>query len=301
MSRMPTGSPASGWFEALRVLPGLFHGVAGPSLRQEGLHASSVFLVGISLAGGALVFLVWLLLDRTILARISDLTSKLETEKQSGRLPVRLDFRGDDELGTLARSIEDLASMLAHSQDQYRAIVEDQTELICRFDEGFTLTFANEVFSRHLLKGRKNAGDVSLLDVLPDDSGAEMRRAFSSLTTERPITTQTLEFSFPDGRSPMWLRCTLRRGFDEHGRARGGQWVASDVTTQVLAQKQALETERRFRRLFETSSDGILLIDVVTMFVTDINTSLCRMLFLAGSDVLGKRLQELPMFSPACH
>lgn len=96
----------------------------------------------------------------------------------------------------------------------------------------------------------------------------------------------------------MWLRTTLRRGFDDHGRSRGGQWVASDVTTQVLAQKQALETERRFRRLFETSSDGILLIDVGTMFVTDINTSLCRMLFLAGSDVLGKRLQELPIFAP---
>ncbi len=277
---------------------GYFKVSQGRPLRQEGLHASSVFLVGISLAGGALVFLVWLLLDRTILARISDLTNKLEKEKQSGRLPVRLEFRGDDELGTLARSIEDLASRLEHSQDQYRAIVEDQTELICRFDEGFALTFANDVFCRYLLKGRENITDIALLDVLPDDAGGEVRRAFSSLTKERPITTQTLEFSFSDGWSPMWLRCTLRRSFDEHGRARGGQWVASDVTTQVLAQKQALETERRFRRLFETSSDGILLIDVVTMFITDINTSLCRMLFLAGSDVLGKRLQELPMFSP---
>ena len=277
---------------------GYFKVSQGRPLRQEGLHASSVFLIGISLAGGALVFLVWLLLDRTILARISDLTNKLEKEKQSGRLPVRLDFLGDDELGTLARSIEDLASRLEHSQDQYRAIVEDQTELICRFDEGFLLTFANEVFCRYLLKGREDIADVALLDVLPDDAGGEVRRAFVSLTKERPITTQTLEFSFSDGWSPMWLRCTLRRSFDENGRARGGQWVASDVTTQVLAQKQALETERRFRRLFETSSDGILLIDVVTMFVTDINTSLCRMLFLAGSDVLGKRLQELPMFSP---
>lgn len=273
----------------------------GRPLRQEGLHASSVFLIGISLAGSALVVLMWILLDRTILARISDLTRKLELEKRSGRLPVRLDFRGDDELGILARSIEDLASKLEHSQDQYRAIVEDQAELICRFDENFTLTFGNEVFCRYLLSGRGSITDVVLLDVLPDDIAGELRHAFGTLSKDRPMVIQTVEFSFPDGRSPVWLRSTLRRGFDENGRSRGGQWVASDVTTQVLAQKQALETERRFRRLFETSSDGILLIDVATMFVTDINTSLCRMLFLAGSDVLGKRLQELPIFTPCAY
>jgi len=278
---------------------GYFKVSQGRPLRQEGLHASSVFLTGISLAGGALVFLVWLLLDRTILARISDLTNKLEKEKQSGRLPVRLDFKGDDELGTLARSIEDLASRLEHSQDQYRAIVEDQTELICRFDQDFVLTFVNEVFGRYLGGDRKSdLVERLLFEVLPEDAGQELKRVFLSLTKDKPIAIQTTELNFKDGRNPVWLRSTLRRGFDEHGRALGGQWVASDVTTQVLAQKQSLETERRFRRLFETSSDGILLIDVASMLITDINTSLCRMLFLAGSDVLGKRLQEMPVFGP---
>jgi len=266
-------------------------------LREQGLRAIQIFLTGICLAGGALVLVVWALLDRTILARIKDLTNKLDAEKRSGRLPVRLDFKGDDELGTLARSIEGLAVLLQSTQTQYRAVVEDQTEMICRFDAGEKLSFSNQVFSRMFGLGESFPAGRALGEILPTKADADFSARFLQLSAEKPLMTYTHEMDFPDG-TRLWFRSTLRKNFSAEGDCQGGQWVAADVTAQIEAQKKMLESERRFRRLFETASDGILLVERESLVISDINPSLCRMLMLAGSEVLGGAFDQLMVFSP---
>jgi len=266
-------------------------------LREQGLRAIQIFLTGICLAGGALVLVVWFLLDRTILARIKDLTKKLDAEKRSGRLPVRLDFKGEDELGTLARSIEGLAVLLQSTQFQYRAVVEDQTEMICRFDAGGKLTFANQVFVRRFEQADQPPTGRALSDILPKNAGEDVLIRFQQLSPEKPLATYTHEVSFSEGEK-LWCRSTLRKNFSADGICQGGQWVAADITAQIEAQKQMLESERRFRRLFETASDGILLVERETLIISDINPGLCRMLMLAGSEVLGSAFDQLPVFSP---
>jgi len=266
-------------------------------LRQEGLRAIQIFLTGICLAGGALVLVVWLLLDRTILARIKNLTKKLDAERRSGRLPVQLNFQGDDELGALARSIEGLALLLQSTQFQYRAVVEDQTELICRFDADRRLAFANQVFNRMFKLEEKLLPDRRLDEVLPDKVHAELMTRFQLLIPEKPLATYTHGVSLAGGEH-LWFRTTLRRHFSGEGNCQGGQWVAADITAQIEAQKQTLESERRFRRLFETASDGILLVERETLIISDINPALFRMLMLAGAEVLGSAFDQLPVFSP---
>ncbi len=266
-------------------------------LRQEGLRAIQVFLTGICLAGGGLVLVVWFLLDRTILARIKDLTKKLEAEKRSGRLPVRLNFRGDDELGELARGIEDLATLLESTQLLYRTVVEDQTELICRFDSDFRLSFANTVFRR--VFGLSETAALPLLsDLLTEEAWKEFEGQYAQLSRGKPFVTYTHEMRFaPDG-APVWFRSTLRRTSTPEGGSAGGQWVLADITAQVNAQRKMIESERRFRRLFETATEGLLLVEGATLVVSDINPGLCRMLMVAGSEVLGRRLDQLPVFAP---
>ncbi len=266
-------------------------------LRQQGFRAIQIFLTGICLGGGALVLVVWVLLDRTILARIKDLTRKLDAEKRSGRLPVRLDFKGDDELATLANSIEGLAVLLQSTQSQYRAVVEDQTEMICRFDNEGKLSFANQVFAR--MFGLEDSPPTKLVlgDILPPVATEDFFARFRQLDVEKSLATYTHEVSFSSGKS-LWFRSTLRRNFSAGGESQGGQWVAADITAQIEAQMQMLETERRFRRLFETASDGILLVKRERLVISDINPSLCRMLMLAGSEVLGRVFDQLTVFSP---
>lgn len=266
-------------------------------LRQQGLRAIQIFLTGIGLAGGLLVLVVWVLLDRTILTRVTSLTRKLEEEKRSGRLPVKLDFKGEDELGVLARSIEDLALLLERTQFQYRMVVEDQTEIICRFEADGHVLFANEVFTRVFGSEDGASAERTVHDLLPPEAGKDLLDRFQSLSQEMPLAIYTHEITFPQT-GTLWFRSTLRKNFSVGGECRGGQWVAADITVQVQAQTQMLESERRFRRLFETASDGILVVEAKTLTVLDINPGLRRMLMLAGTEVLDRVLGEVETFVP---
>lgn len=265
------------------------------TLLDKGKSASQLFLLGVALTGGALVFVVWVLLDRTILRRIRNLTQKLESEKKSGRLPVRLDFGGEDELSELATSIEDLAQLLESAQFQYRNVVEDQTEMICRFSGDFRVTFANEAFRKVFRREGSDLAEARMGELLDLKNQREFENHYTLLCPERPISTfvHRLETSATPAR---WLRTTLRKNFAEDGSITGGQWVSSDITAQIEAQLQTLESERRFRRLFETASDGILLVEGREFKISDLNPSLTRMLELDPPQVLGAELREVPSF-----
>lgn len=82
------------------------------SFYEAGLDAARTFVVGLALAGGFMLLVVLFVVDRTIVGRIQLLADKVEHEKDSERLPVKLDYPGDDELAMLARSIEELAVLV---------------------------------------------------------------------------------------------------------------------------------------------------------------------------------------------
>lgn len=65
------------------------------------------------------------------------------------------------------------------------------------------------------------------------------------------------------------------------------------------AQLRLQASEIRYRRLFETSRDGILLVDLERDRVTDVNASLIEMLGLPREDIVGKRPQELAVLRDA--
>jgi len=205
-----------------------------------------LFVIVLSLAGGALVLLVWVLLDQTILTRIRTLTNTLEAEKSSGRLPVKVRFYGEDELGQLARTIEELASELEQTQAQYRLIVEDQTEIICRFDEDFAISFANGVFRKQFVEDVEPTA-AHLGSAVPPDTFRTLCDQYGKLSPEEPVAC--FDHEIPIGYDGIWLRSTLRRTFADDGAGLGGQWVGTDITSQVEAQQRLEDSERELRAL----------------------------------------------------
>ncbi len=219
----------------------------GRPLFRAGLQAVQVFLTVLTFAGGTLFLVVWFLLDRTILARIRDLTRRVEAEKDWVNLPLELKFRGNDELALLARRIEELTGELERAQWSYRAIVEDQTEVICRFNAAFSITFSNGVFRRLFPHDPNSGGFLQLC--LPSKMFESLTKKFIELTPERPSAVFLQQIESDAGGSGIWFRCTLRANFGIDGRAQGAQWVATDITTQVQAQQRVEDSERRLRSL----------------------------------------------------
>ncbi len=216
----------------------------GRPLYGEGLQAVQIFLTVLTLAGGTLFVVMWLLLDRTILTRIRELTRKVESERDT--LPLRLDFGGSDELAVLARRIEDLALQLDRARWSYRAVVEDQNEIICRFSPGFDVTFSNGIFQRLFPHDPKKT--CFLQTVLPLVTFDLLSKKFGELSSGRPLETFLHQIVTVDAGS-LWLRSTLRANFLPDGSCAGGQWVAADITPQVQAQQRLQDSERQLRTL----------------------------------------------------
>jgi len=74
-----------------------------------------------------------------------------------------------------------------------------------------------------------------------------------------------------------------------------------DLTAREIGRRQADEalkrSEIRYRRLFETAQDGILLLDADTGQILDVNPFLLEMLGYSHKDFLGKKLWEIGPFS----
>jgi len=234
--------PTSGGQEPQEVV------VAGQvSFYEAGLAAARTFVVGLALAGGLMVLVMLFVVDRTIVGRIQLLADKVEHEKDSERLPVKLDYPGDDELAMLARSIEELASLVQQAEREYRNVVEDQTESICRFNGDWRITFSNRAF-----ESLCSLAPVGRLPALESCLATETFRALTEsivgLSPSREVSIFTHAVPSPDG-LPAWYRSIVRASFDKEGRFSGGQWIAADVTSEVLARKKLQDSQQQLALL----------------------------------------------------
>ena len=68
--------------------------------------------------------------------------------------------------------------------------------------------------------------------------------------------------------------------------------TASDPTTESLR-----TSEIRYRRLFESARDGILILNAATLRITDVNPFMTELLGYSREQFLGKELWEIGVFS----
>jgi PAS domain S-box-containing protein len=75
--------------------------------------------------------------------------------------------------------------------------------------------------------------------------------------------------------------------------------VVNDEESPVRDQAQARLriSELRYRRLFEAARDGILILDAVTLKITDVNPFMTELLGYSHAEFLGKELWEIGLFS----
>jgi len=99
---------------------------------------------------------------------------------------------------------------MAENESRFRAIVEDQTDLICRFTTDGNLTFVNEAYCRFQGKSRQELLGTSFLQNLPEADSMVALSYFSALPAEQPVVAFDHRTFTPDGRV-VWHQYTVRR------------------------------------------------------------------------------------------
>jgi PAS domain S-box-containing protein len=83
---------------------------------------------------------------------------------------------------------------------------------------------------------------------------------------------------------------------DEKGKIIQFVCIYRDITERKRAEESLKVSETRYRRLFETAQDGILILDADTGQITDVNPFLTEMLGYFHEEFLGKKLWDIGPF-----
>jgi PAS domain S-box-containing protein len=99
----------------------------------------------------------------------------------------------------------------------------------------------------------------------------------------------------PDG-TMRWILARVEEIKDAFGAVKRICAVALDITDLRSAQSEVAKSEIKYRRLFESAKDGILILDAATGKITEINPFLLELLGYCSADCVGKQVWELGFF-----
>ncbi len=139
------------------------------------------------------------------------------------------------------------------SQARYRAIVEDQTELICRFQPDGILTFVNEAYCRYFNRPRESLLNHNFLSLVPPDDWPAIRQYLTTLGPDHPMSTYEHRVMAPDGQV-RWQRWTDRAIWDESGQVIELQSVGVDITEVRKAEARVRREATRSEALVRVAS-----------------------------------------------
>lgn len=180
---------------------------------------------------------------------------------------------------------------LRASERRYRAVVENQTELICRYLPDFTLTFVNDACCRYFGKPREELLGHSFLSLHEPGNHEMIREALGAFARGEIESHTYVEQAARSGGDFRWLEWTDRPIRAETGQVVEYQAIGRDIHEQRLAEL-ALKTERDFiATIFSTAAAIISVVDREGRFVS-INRACENLTGYSSEELIGKTLWE---------
>ncbi|HSK73858.1 MAG TPA: PAS domain-containing protein, partial [Pyrinomonadaceae bacterium] len=122
-----------------------------------------------------------------------------------------------------------------------------------------------------------------------------IKRAFAGEIVEIPPVSYDPNATIPDitkHTDPVrWTQAVIYPIKDAAGNIRELVLIHEDITEQKRAEEKLKESESRYRALFETTLDGIMVVDEQGFYV-DVNESLCRILKTSREQLIGSYFSE---------
>ncbi len=145
---------------------------------------------------------------------------------------------------------------LRESEARYRAVVESQHELVCRFRPDGTHLFANDAYCRFFGLDPAAIVGTRFTPVVPGDERRRLREYFAGFSPSSPVKTIEHRVAGSDG-TVRWLQWSDRAFFGCDGRVEEFQSVGRDVTErrETEAALAALTAELEAR--VETATAGL--------------------------------------------
>ncbi|AMV29539.1 Blue-light-activated protein [Gemmata sp. SH-PL17] len=135
---------------------------------------------------------------------------------------------------------------LRESEERYRKVVEDQTEVVCRFRPDGTITFVNDVYCRMFGKRVEELIGHSWQPLVHPDDRAHIESELATMAPTKPVVR--IENRLTDGAGRMrWMEFVNRGFYVPSGELVEVQAVGRDVTDRRAAEDARRELEADLR------------------------------------------------------
>ncbi|MEN9221960.1 MAG: GAF domain-containing protein, partial [Thermostichus sp. BF3_bins_97] len=158
----------------------------------------------------------------------------------------------------MAAAQQAMLNRLQQQQQEYREVVEQQSELICRYGLDTRLTFMNEAYLRFFGQTREQQLGTSWIDTIPETERDPLLAELAALNPAQPTRTTERSYSDPEGKTRYvnWVDQGL---FNEQGQLVEILSVGRDITEKKVVDLALKESEERFRTLIKDLNVGVLL------------------------------------------
>ena len=173
--------------------------------------------------------------------------------------------------------------VMKESEERYRLLADHVTDIICTMDMDLRFTYVSPSVTRILGYSSDEFMRSSLDHLFETESVEQAQKAlmeeldFEGSGQEQAFRVRTLELKglHKDG-STIWfeVRATFLREPD--GRPRGILAVARDITDRKQGERALLESEERYRYLFENAPTGLYEVDFINRKLVNVNDVVCE-------------------------
>jgi diguanylate cyclase (GGDEF)-like protein/PAS domain S-box-containing protein len=193
---------------------------------------------------------------------------------------------------------------LLRSEERYRTLFETMDQgILIHASDGKVLS-ANPAAERILgmpVSGMiyKNCGDV-FRDSIRDDGtpfSGDACPSMMALRSGREVKDVLMGVLNAASGRRRWINVNVLPQFlpDEKGPCQA-YTLFNDVTEKRATEKELRDSETRYRGLFESSRDGIFIVDWQNADIIDANPGLCVMLGYSRQELCGSKFWEVPSF-----
>lgn len=236
------------------------------------------------------------LLDRYVLRRLVLLDESIRRISPDGP-DEGVHLPGNDEFSHLASTVNELLMRLRaarrrleESEQRYRAVIENQTELIARTLPDGTHRYANAAYCRFFGKREEEIVGHRFRPEIPAEDRRALQEHLSALRPETPMRTIEHRVIAADG-SVRWVSWTNLGIYDESGRLLEIQSVGRDVTARRHAEEALRGSNRLMTDIIEFLPDATFVVDGEGRVIAW-NRAMERLTGVPKADMIGKGNRE---------
>src|SRR4030043_432090 len=189
-----------------------------------------------------------------------------------------------------------LKILLEGNEAKYRELVQNANSVILKMNPEGKVTFFNEFaqmffgYNEEEMLGRSVVGTI-----LPETGSSGLDPDFMikdiGINPEKYITNENENLRRNGER--VWVAWTNKAMRNGTGKVIEILCIGNDITERRRLEILLSESEERYRRLFETANDGILLLEKREGNVTHANPAITKMLGYSKEECIGNKLQDI--------